>query len=410
MTKQKMISLSKRIGSWLQSEACSYWHYMKRLKLPLILFIGGILLVLAIKTIPFLFMNFSPPPVAVSASQVQSENWLKKLPALGTVEALHAVTISPEVGGVVSDILFESGHQVEAGQILIRLNDDAEQAELNRYKAQLNLARVALERSQKLTKSRATSAAELDQKEAQQDEAKALVQQAESIIRKKNLTAPFPGVLGIRQVNLGQYLQPGTSIVTLTDASKVYVNFTRPESDRAALSVGQTVHVQVDAYPGRVFEGTLTSIDPKIDRHTRTISLQATFDNTEAFLTPGMFAEVTIILPQPDTFLVIPETAVDFSLHGSSVFLIHQTDAEGHHIPIKILPDAQLENVSDAPLSVMRVYVDVVDRQNGLAAIKTGLEPQQYVVSAGQLKLQNGARVIVKQNGDLPISQALPKH
>lgn len=381
-TLNVMLQMAKRVR-----------FYLKTFRKPLIGFSTVISLALAWKFVPVVFMLvYTPPPFMVNAEKAMVETWQKELSGIGTVVASRAVTIACEVSGVISTINFESGQEVEAGTAIAQLNDTDEQAQLKRYSAQQELAKVTLERTRKLTSRNVQSVAQLDQDQSKLHEAESYVNSALAIIAKKNIRAPFAGTLGIRQVNLGQYLSPGQAIVTLTDAKKVYINFTRPERDRQSLKVGQKVVAQVDSLPNKVFTGTITTIDPQINQDTRTIPIQSTFDNPDLALSSGMFAEIKVVLPAQEQVVTVPETAVDFGLYGSSVFIV-----------TPVSPDK-----ADSPLTVNRQYVKVGDQKQGRAAILEGVKADDLVVTAGQLKLNNGAKVALSEDATPPLPNAVP--
>ncbi len=333
-------------------------------------------------------------PVFVSSAEVIEEKWSPYMDAIGTITAVNAVTIASEVSGLISKIHFNSGNEVQAGDVLITLNDDVEQADLRKYQAQVELSQVTLQRSKELTKTNAESKAEFDKKTATLKENEAQVAQAMAVINKKRIVAPFHGALGIRRVDLGQYIQPGTPIVTLTDLSKLYVDLTLPEHQRPNLAVGQKVEVKVDAFPDKTFEAVVTTIDPQIDDKTRAIKLQATMDNSEKKLFPGMYVEAKIIIPEQKTHLTLPETAVDYELHGTSVFVLkEEKDKQGN--PIQ---------------RAYRQYVKAGERRQGRVEILDGLAVGNQVVLSGQLKLNNGAFVVVKNDDTLPVTKPLTNY
>ncbi|WP_052045892.1 efflux RND transporter periplasmic adaptor subunit [Candidatus Paracaedibacter symbiosus] len=356
------------------------WLYLKKFWKPLAIMVTVIALIIAAKIVPSLFMDFTPPPVAVAAIPAVEETWHRELPAIGTLQAVQSVTIAPEVEGRITAIHFKAGQTVIAGDPIIQLNDATEQADLTRFAAQLTYAQATVNRSKKLIKSSFESQADLDQKSATELQNEAQVMQAKAVIDKKNVRAPFDGILGIRQVDLGQYLQPGTTVVTLTNAKKLFVNFTRPERDRAIISVGQKVMVKVDAFPNKKFESIVTTIEPQISAETRNIKIQATMDNDDLLLSPGMFASLKLILPTEDHVVTVPETAVDFSLYGNAVYVIVEDGKDKKGTPRTI---------------VKRHYVEVGEHQKGKASILKGIKAGDLVVVSGQLKLDDGTNVVV---------------
>lgn len=363
------------------------WLYLKKYWKILAIMVVVFVLIVASKIVPFLFIDFTPPPVTVAAQPATQEIWHKELPAIGTLQAVQAVTLAPEVEGRITAIHFNAGQAIKAGEPIIQLNDASEQADLKRFEAQLTYSTATVNRSKKLIKSSFESQAVLDQKSATEIQNEAQVLQAKAIIDKKNVRAPFDGILGIRQVNLGQYLQPGTAVVSLTNAKKLFVNFTRPEHDQGALSIGQKIVIKVDAYPGKTFDATITTIEPQISTETRNIKIQGTLDNDDLLLAPGMFAEIKVILPAAEPSVVVPETAVDFSLYGDAVYVV--------------VNDTEKGTKENPRLLVKRHYVEVGDHQNGKAAILKGIKAGDLVVISGQLKLGDGTRVVVDSDSTL---------
>ncbi len=362
------------------------WLYFKKFWKVLAILCVVIAFIIASKIVPFLFMNFTPPPVMVAVQLATEETWNKELSAIGTLQAVQAVTIAPEVEGRITAIHFNPGQPVKAGDPIIQLNDESEQADLKRNEAQLAYAKTTVTRSKKLIKSSFESQADLDQKSATELQNAAQVLQSKAVIDKKNVRAPFDGILGIRQIDLGQYLQPGTAVVTLTNAKKLFVNFTRPERDQNILAIGQKVVVKVDAFPDKSFEATISTIEPQVSVETRNIKIQATMDNDDLLLAPGMFAELKVMLPTKTHTVVIPETAIDFSLYGNAVYVVidQEKDKEGKTKTV-----------------VKRHYVDVGDHQKGKASITKGLNVNDRVVISGQLKLDDGTSVMVDPNSTL---------
>ena len=326
------------------------------------------------------FAHNKPPPAQISAAEVTVQNLPRFAPGIGSLAAVHQVTINPEVAGRVTKIFFEPGTMVKAGDPLVQLNDAPDRGDLANYQAQAQLAQISLQRSQALHKNSFASQEVVDQNQAQLDEARAQIMKTEAIIAQKLIRVPFAGRLGMRQIEVGQYLTAGAPIVSLTDLSTLYINFTLASHLRPEISVGQQVDVTADAFPDRVFHAKVTTIEPQISPDTRTIQVQATMNNPESALLPGMFVNAAIVLPpRPDT-MVVPETAVEYTLYGDSVFVIKNEgkDAGGHPI-----------------LHAVRTPVKTGTRWDGKVAILDGLKPHERVVAAGQVKLQNGVQVAI---------------
>jgi membrane fusion protein, multidrug efflux system len=326
------------------------------------------------------FANNKPPPAQISAVEATTEAVPRFAGGIGSVAAIHQVTINPEVGGRVTKIFFEPGASVKAGDPLVQLNDAPERGDLANYEAQARWAQTTLQRSSELAQHQYEARETVDQKQSQLDQARAGILKTEALIEQKLIRAPFAGQLGMRQIEVGQYLTPGARIVTLTDLSMLYVNFTLPSQMRPQISVGQKVDVTADAFPGRVFKAEITTIEPQVSADTRTMTVQATMRNPENSLLPGMFVNAAVVLPPQPDVVVLPETAVDYTLYGDSVYVIREDgrDAQGNAI-----------------LRAVRTPVRTGARWDGKVAIVDGLKPGLRVAAAGQIKLQDGVQVAV---------------
>ena len=266
------------------------------------------------------FANNKPPPTSVTIAEAKSEVIPNLLTAVGDLAAVHQVNVTSDVCGRITDIMFTAGTHVKAGTPLVQLFDAPDQGDLASFKAQATVAQLALDRAKQLAARQFGPQATVDQAQSTFDQANAGIAKTEAIISQKLVRAPFEGELGVRHVEVGQFLTAGTQIVSLTDLSTLYANFTVTEKDSAQLKVGQTVRIAVDAYPGRTFEGKITTIEPQIATDTRNIRVQATIDNPDHILKPGMFATTTVVLPDKPPVVTVPETAVDYTLYGDSVF------------------------------------------------------------------------------------------
>ena len=339
-----------------------------------------------------IFSTMKPPPETIEATTAETATVPQGLTAIGTLQAVHQVTVAPEVGGRVVDILFTAGAEVHAHDPLVQLNDGPEQGDLLNYKAQAENAEVNLARAQKLVGRQFETQVNVDLNRAQLGQANGLIAKTEAQIAQKLIRAPFGGRLGIRQIDLGQYLSAGSAIVTLTDLDQLYVNFSLPEQDLSQLSLGQTVDIAVDAYPGQVFKAVLTTIEPQISIDTRAISLQATLANPRHLLQPGMSTNITVELPPLLNQVVLPETAVDFSLYGDAVFTVFHSDDAGKPV-----------------LKVHRSYVRTGPRFDGKVVILDGVDAGAVVAKSGQLKLSNDAIVLLSSGDFLKPPATLPK-
>ncbi|MBF0332310.1 MAG: efflux RND transporter periplasmic adaptor subunit [Alphaproteobacteria bacterium] len=335
------------------------------------------------------FASAKPPPTPVSVAEAKVESVPKYLTAIGTVVAARQVVVSPEVAGRVSRIFFESGARATEGEPLVQLSDATEQADLLALRAQARLAEINLNRARDLLRSQAGPRTTVDQNIAQLDEINARIQRTQSLIAYKLIRAPFEGDLGIRAVDLGQFVDAGAPVVTLTDLSRLHVDFTLPENTLGRLRIGQAVVIESDSAPGRGFDAQLTTIEPQVSAETRAIRARATLDNPERLLLPGMFANVRVVLPPAPERIVVPETAVDYTVYGDSVFVVRE---------------------QGEAMTVERVPVTAGDRFQGRVEILKGLAPGDRVVSSGQLKLNNGAAVTLAQGDALAPPATLPSN
>jgi multidrug efflux system membrane fusion protein len=340
------------------------------------------------------FANNKPPPAAVTVAEAKSEVIPNLLTAVGELVAVHQVNVTSDVSGRITDIMFAPGASVKAGSPLVQLFDAPDQGDLASFKAQATGAELALDRAKQLAAKQFGPQSTVDAAQATFDQANAGIAKTQAIISQKLVRAPFDGELGVRHVEVGQYLTAGTQIVSLTDLSVLWANFTVTEKDSGQLKVGQTVRVTVDAYPGRTFEGKITAIEPQIASDTRNIHVQATLDNPDHILKPGMFATTTVVLPDRPAVVTVPETAVDYTLYGDSVFLISE----------------KKQDDGKTSLTVVRTFVRTGDRINGRAEILSGLKPGDRVVAVGQLKLQSGAAVAISDDPAPPIPATPPRY
>jgi multidrug efflux system membrane fusion protein len=340
------------------------------------------------------FANNKPPPTPVSIAEAKFEVIPNLQTAVGDLAAVHQVNVTSDVGGRITAIMFEAGSTVKAGSPLVQLFDAPDQGDLASFKAQAVVAQLSLDRAKQLAAKQFGPQATVDQAQAAYDQAIAGISKTEAIISQKLVRAPFDGELGVRHVEVGQFLTAGTQIVTLTDLSMLYANFTVTEKQSAQLKVGQTVRVVVDAYPKRNFEGKITAIEPQISADTRNIHVQATIANPDHILKPGMFTTTTVVLPDKPAVVTVPETAVDYTLYGDSVFLITE----------------KKEDDGKTSLSAVRTFVRTGNRIEGRTEILSGVKPGDRVVAVGQLKLQSGAAVSISPDPAPPIPADVPRY
>jgi multidrug efflux system membrane fusion protein len=362
----------------------------------LALLVGGLVGFNAFRTkmITQFFANNKPPPAAVTVAEAKSEVVPNLLTAVGDLAAVHQVNVTSDVSGRITDIMFTAGSNVKAGTPLIQLFDAPEQADLASFKAQATVAQLSLDRAKQLASRQFGPQATVDSTQAAFDQANAGIARTQAVISQKLVRAPFDGELGVRKVEVGQFLTAGTQIVSLTDLSQLYANFTVTEKDSAHLKVGQVVRIAVDAYPGRSFEGTISTIEPQIATDTRNIRVQATIDNPEKILKPGMFTTTTVVLPDKPPVVTVSETAVDYTLYGDSVFLITE----------------KKEDDGKTSLTAVRTFVRTGNRIDGRAEILSGLKDGDRVVAVGQLKLQSGAAVTISPDPAPPIPAQPPRN
>ncbi|KGK27321.1 MULTISPECIES: efflux RND transporter periplasmic adaptor subunit [Pseudomonas putida group] len=340
------------------------------------------------------------PPITVAAALAEQRPWQERLPAVGSLKALQGVELSLEVEGIVKALHFDSGQQVKAGQLLLQLNDDQETALLGTAQADLGLAKVDFGRGSQLVGDSAISRGEFDRLTAQYRRNQAVVDQLKASKTKKSISAPFSGTIGIRQVDVGDYLAAGTVIATLQDTSSLYVDFNVPEQALPHLSLGQQVLVQVAAYPGQTFPASLSAINPKVEETTRNLLVRATMANPDSKLLPGMFTSLLILLPNPQPQVVVPESAITYTLYGNSVYVATpKKDKDG-----KPLNDDK----GQPQLTAEQRTVQTGERRDGVVVVSKGLQAGEQVVTAGQLKLTPGAAIRIGQDKALKPAPGTP--
>ena len=312
------------------------------------------------------------PPTVVASAEVMQENWKPSLNSVGSLVATNGIAVSTEVDGIISDIVFQSGEAVKKGQVLLHLDDKVDQAALSALRADQRLAEVQFNRAKDLLKKHVMSKSEFDEAQAKFDAARARVNGQRAVIDRKTIRAPFDGLLGIREVDLGQYLKAGTPIVKLEALDPIYVDYTLPERYLKIIQVGQTVDVRLDALPGELFNGQVSAVDSGISTGTRTLKVRATLANNKLQMRPGMFAEVTTITADANPVLTIPYTAISFNTYGNFVYVIHKTD-KGE--------------------IVKRQQVSTGGVRAGRVAVTQGLQQGEVVVRAGLIKLRDGIPV-----------------
>ncbi|WP_111655346.1 efflux RND transporter periplasmic adaptor subunit [Isoalcanivorax indicus] len=336
------------------------------------------------------FDNMPMPAATITAAEAETAAWARGINAVGTARAVNGTQLTTEAAGIVTEIRFSSGDTVEKGQILLRLDDDTDRAELQSLRAAAELTRLDLDRTERLHRQGSISKAELDRAKSQADQASGALNAQQARVNQKTIRAPFAGQLGIRQVDLGEYLSPGTPVVSLQQLDPVYLEFSLPEQRLADIKLDMTVRAEVDAWPGEAFEGVITALEPGINPGTRNFMIQATLDNPEQKLRAGMFARVTIDLGDADDVVAIPQTAVSYNPYGNAVFVIVENEGKN----------------GEPHLTVNRRFVRTGRTLGDMVAILEGLEPGDRVATSGLLKLSNNATVKISDEAEPPASTA----
>jgi membrane fusion protein (multidrug efflux system) len=337
-----------------------------------------------------------PPPETVSTATAQSQSWEGTLSAVGSITAAKGVVVSNDAPGVVSHIYFESGAVVRQGQTLVALDTSVERAQLASSRAKMDLATLTVNRSRALVKSNTIAQAEADNDESQLKTASTDANALAAQIDRKIVRAPFSGRLGIREINLGQYLNSGTRITVLEAIDTVYVDFTLPQQRLGEIKMGMPIRVTIEGTEGVPREGTITAVDPEVDSTTRTIKVRAAVPNKEETLRPGMFANVSVVLPDQGTLVTVPATSLVHASYGDSVFVVEdkKDDSAGP---------------GGSPRQVARQqFVRVGASRGDFVAIVDGVAAGQTIVSAGAFKLRNGSAITV--NNQVAVEPQLAPH
>jgi len=314
------------------------------------------------------------PPAPVEATRVQQSEWLPSVDAVGSTRAINGISVANEVAGVVDSLNFESGQSVKKGDVLVRLDTDTDEAALQARQAEADLARLQFERFGNLLPQKAVSQSQYDEAKANYDAARARVIEAEALMNKKVIRAPFDGVVGLRQVDLGEFLAVGSPIVEINMLDPIYVDYTLPEKELSRLAVGDRVEAEVAAYPDREFVGEIQSINSSINPESRTLAVRAKLDNKAQQLRPGMFVRIKSLRREPRQLLSLPREAISYNTYGDYVFLIESAEKGGS-------------------LTVKRQQVTTGSVENGRVEIVEGLQAGDRVVATGLVRLRNGQSV-----------------
>ncbi len=366
------------------------------LTIVVLLIIGGILA--GIKALQIRHMiaagsKMTPPPETISTATVELQSWESVISAVASLEAVQGVTVAAEQAGKVIEIFFTPGAFVNKGAPLVRLDTSAEEAQLRAMESSRNLARTNLRRLAELADKGLISRAEYDSAEALAKEAAAQTDNIQAIIRKKNIVAPFAGKLGIRQINLGQFLKEGQEIVSLQVLDPIFVNFMLPQQELSRITTGMAVRLNGQGLADQAITGTITTIAPELDAQTRNISIQATVANQDELLRPGMFANVAVVLPEQAKVFTIPATAVLYAPYSDSVYVVEDKKDEQSGKDIKVL---------------RQQFVRLGEKRGDFVAIVSGLKEGETVANTGVFKLRNGQQVVI-DNTLLPDFKLQPK-
>ena len=401
---EKAKALWARMGQkWHGTKAYSKLMEMAPLQRRMTIMLCGVFLLLGLiftfnqlKTfmIKYFISGMGLPPATVSTMVIATSEWQPKLSSVGNVRAFRGVELSTEIGGLVLTVPIKSGQDVKEGDLLIKLNDASDVAQLKSLKAMADLAKVINERDRQQLAIQAISKNVFDTSAADAKSKQAQVESQIALVAKKNLKAPFSGRVGIVAINPGQYVNPGDKLLTLQTLDPIFVDFNLPQSNAEQIQVGQDVEVTTDAFKDASFTGKITAVSPKVDTNTRNIQIEAQIANPDKKILPGMFANVTIKLGDQVKLLTLPQTAVTYNPYGSTVFIAK--------------PTGKKDKQGKPALEAQQVFVTTGTTRGDQVAILKGVEEGATVVTSGQLKLKNGTPLIIN-NKVLPANSPDPK-
>lgn len=345
-----------------------------------------------------MFDNMPIPPATISATEVVTENWPRRLEAVGTLTPVQGVEVTAEASGVIRELRFESGQQVKKGQVLVVLDAETDRADLKTLETQAALAKTDLKRLKRLFELESISQAQFDQAESQARESQARVAAQRARVAKKTIRAPFAGELGIRKVNVGQYIEPGKPVVSLQALDPLYVDFKLPEQHISLIVPGRAIRARVDLQPNESYAGEIQAVEPVVDEQTRNFLVRAVIPNPERQLRPGAFARVEVILPGSNDVKVVPRTAISYNPYGNSVFVIAKAESKEN--------SAAAETEAAKPKLVARQrFVQTGEARGDFVAITSGLEVGEQVATSGLLKLRNDQPVIINNERAPQVSE-----
>ncbi len=334
--------------------------------------------------------SFVPPPEAVTSAKVEAASWQSRRSAIGSLVAVHDVVLGAEFPGLIREVDFASGTSLKRGAVMVRLDTTNEEAQLASATADMELAKTALERARALRKGEANTPADLEAAEARAKQTKAIVANIQATITKKTIHAPFDGRVAMKQVERGQVVSPGTPLATLQSVDPIYAEFSLPQQALADLKIGQVATLRVDSFPGKTWQGAISTVNSEVDATTRNIRVRATFPNKEGVLRPGLFANVEVNASDRREVLTIPATAVVYAPYGDTVFVLDSAK------------DAAQDSAPAALVAQPR-FVRLGERRGYFVAVVLGLKAGETVVSNGAFKLRKGARVVVNNSLAPPV-------
>jgi membrane fusion protein (multidrug efflux system) len=344
----------------------------------------AIVKVLEVKAAIAKFAAFGPAPAAVTSSIAKAQTWQPVMTMVGSMRAVNGVLVSTDLAGIVSQISFESGSEVKKGDLLVKLDTRQEEAQLHSAEAKRELARISLERQRSLIAQKAVAQSDFDSAQSEFSQDDAAVEEAQALIARKTIVAPFDGLAGIRQVDLGQYLNVGSTIAPLQSIDPIYVEFSVPQQDIDKVVAGKKLRIRADGIGDREFDGFVTAIDSKVDEATRNITVQGTVQNPDHLLRPGMYVNVDVLLPEQQGVVAIPSTAIEYAPYGDSVFIIKDAPAGTDGKP--------------AGKIVVQQFVKLGATRGDQVAVLSGVSPGDEIVTSGVFKLRSHAPVQVNNS------------
>ena len=351
--------------------------------LLIVVILGGIK-ALQIQAAIAKYAHFGPPPAAVTSSIARAQSWQPVLSVVGSMRAVNGVLVSTDLAGIISQIAFESGKELKKGDLMVKLDTQQEEAQLHSAQARKELARISLQRQQDLVAKKAVAQSDYDAAESEYQQADAAVQEAQALIDRKTILAPFDGIAGIRQVDLGEYLNVGSTIAPLQSLDPIYVQFSIPQQDIDQVVDGKKLRIRADGIDGREFDGVVTAVDSRVDEATRNVTVQGTVRNPDHVLRPGMYVNVDVLLPEQEGVVAIPATAINYAPYGNSVFIVKNSSEPG--------PDGKPGR------EVVEQFVKLGASRGDQVAVLSGVKPGDEVVTSGVFKLRSHAPVLINNS------------